>query len=111
MNTVVVISSDKMGNGDDNLGKILIGAFIYALSESNDTPSKILFYNSGVKLCCPGRESLEDLKKLESKGCELLCCGTCMDYFKLKDDLEVGSISNMYSIVEAQNEADKIIRP
>ena len=97
-NTVVVISSDRMGTGNDELGKVLIKGFM-------------LFYNGGATLTTEGSDSLEDLKSLEAQGVEIMTCGTCLDYYGLKDKLAVGSVTNMYSIVETQAKATKIIKP
>ena len=87
---IVVVSSDRMGTGNDELGKVLIKGFIYTTE---------------------GSDSIEDLKSLEAQGVEILTCGTCLDYYHLKDKLVVGGVTNMYSIVESMAEAGKIIRP
>lgn len=110
-NTIVVISSDRMGNGNDALGKVLIKGFIYAITQLDTLPKKMLFYNGGATLTVEGSDSLEDLKSLEAQGVEILTCGTCLDYYEVKDKLAVGSVTNMYSIVEAMAEAGKIIAP
>ena len=109
--TVVVVASDRMGDGNDELGKVLIKGFIYAVSQLDELPKKILFYNGGATLTVEGSDSLEDLKTMEAQGVEILTCGTCLDYYKVKDKLAVGSVTNMYSIVESMAEAGKIIRP
>lgn len=110
-NTIVVIGTDRMGEGNDELGKVLIKGFIYALTQMDDLPDKILFYNGGATLTTEGSDSLEDLKSLEAQGVEILTCGTCLNYYNLSDQLAVGSVTNMYAIVEAMSQADKIIRP
>lgn len=110
-NTVVVIASDRMGEGNDELGKVLIKGFIYAVSQLDTLPKAILFYNGGATLTTEGSDSLKDLKEMEAQGVEILTCGTCLDYYQLKDKLAVGSVTNMYSIVETMAQADKIIRP
>ena len=110
-NTVVVISSDRMGTGNDELGKVLIKGFIYAVTQLDTLPKKMLFYNGGATLTTEGSDSIEDLKSLEAQGVEILTCGTCLDYYHLKDKLVVGGVTNMYSIVESMAEAGKIIRP
>ncbi len=110
-NTVVVISSGQMGNGDDELGGILIKAFTFALTQMDKLPSTMLFYNGGVKLTCEGSPLLEDLKTLEAEGVEILSCGTCLGFYGLKEKLAIGSVSNMYEIVEKQMNADRILRP
>ena len=110
-NTVVVISSDRMGTGNDELGKVLIKGFIFAVTQLDKLPKTMLFYNGGATLTTEGSDSLEDLKSLEAQGVEIMTCGTCLDYYGLKDNLAVGSVTNMYSIVETQAKATKIIKP
>lgn len=110
-NTVIVIASDRMGEGNDELGKVLIKGFIFAVTQLEELPKTILFYNGGATLTTEGSESLADLKLLEEQGVEILTCGTCLDYYGLKDKLCVGNVTNMYTIVETMNAADKIIRP
>ncbi len=109
--TIVVVSSDRMGSGNDELGKVLIKGFIFAVTQLDELPEQMLFYNGGAVLTCEGADTLEDLKNLEAQGVEILTCGTCLDYYGLKEKLQVGSVTNMYAIVEAMNRADKIICP
>ena len=106
-----VISSEAMGQGDDRLGKILMKSFLFALTQQDILPETVLLYNGGAFLSCEGSESLEDLKKLEELGVEILTCGTCLDFYGLKEKLAVGGISNMYEIVEQQCRAHTILRP
>lgn len=108
---IVVVSSDRMGTGNDELGKVLIKGFIYAVTQLDTLPKEMLFYNGGATLTTEGSDSIEDLKSLEAQGVEILTCGTCLDYYHLKDKLVVGGVTNMYSIVESMAEAGKIIRP
>lgn len=108
---IAVISSGLMGNGDEALGRILMKGFLYALSQLEELPSKILFYNSGVFLTTDDSESLDDLKHMEEQGTAIYSCGTCLDYYKRKEMLKVGSIANMYEIVEAMSQAEQILRP
>lgn len=110
-NTVVVISSREMGNGDAVLGKILMKGFIYALTQLPNLPKTVLLYNGGAHLSCEGSESLEDLKKLDGEGVEILTCGTCLNHYGITEKLAVGRVTNMYEIVEKQADASKIIRP
>ena len=110
-NTVVVLGSEVMGNGSDELGKILMKGFVFALTNQNTLPQTILMYNSGVKLASKGSDSLADLKLLEEEGVEILACGTCLSYYGLTDKLRVGSVTNMYEIVEKMTEAGLIVRP
>lgn len=97
---VIVIPSDLMGSGDPELGRILMNSFIYTVSETKPYPKAILFYNSGVKLTIKSSAVLEDLLLLEKVGVEIISCGTCLDFYELKDELGVGEISNMYTIYE-----------
>ena len=94
------ISSDIMGSGDKTLGKILMKSFIYTVSETEPYPSTIVFYNTGVNLTIKESEVLDDLIKLEEEGVEIISCGTCLDFLEVKDQLAIGSISNMYTIYE-----------
>ena len=110
-NTVVVVSSDRMGTGNDDLGKVLIKGFIFAVTQLDTLPKTILFYNGGATLTCEGSDSLEDLKSLEAQGVEIMTCGTCLDYYGMKEKLAVGSVTNMYSIVEKMAGASNIIKP
>lgn len=107
---IVVLSSDSLGS-DKKLGKILMKSFIFALTKQDAFPETILFYNEGVKITTQESDTLNDLLFLESEGVEIVNCGTCLDFFKLKDDLKVGSITNMYDIVERMEKAEKVIKP
>lgn len=109
--TIVVLSANYMGEGNEELGKVLMKGFIYALTELDKLPKKILLYNSGAKLSIQGSDSLEDLRLLESKGVEILTCGTCLNFYGISDQLAVGSVTNMYAIAESMMEAIKIIKP
>lgn len=109
--TVVAVGSDRMGEGSEELGHILMKSFIFALTQLDDLPDKILFYNGGAKITIEGSESLEDLKTLEEQGVEIMTCGTCLDYYGIKDKLAIGSVTNMYSIVETLQCAVNVIRP
>lgn len=106
---VIVITSDKLGQGADELGKVLMKSYIYALTETKPLPKAVLFLNSGVKLNAEGSEVLENIKKLEAEGVEIISCGTCLDYYQLKEKLQVGIVGNMYSIIEKMNSSTKTI--
>ena len=108
--TIVVIDSDKMGDGDEEFSKTLLKGFIYALS-SQDTPAKILFYNTGVRLTTEDSASIEDLKVLEKAGAKIYSCGACLNNYGLTEKLSVGEVTNMYDIVSYLMEADLVIRP
>ena len=109
--TVVVLCSNKMGEGDEALGKILIKGYIYALTQLEELPKTVLMYNSGVFLACEGSESLEDLKTLEKNGVEILACGTCLNHYQMQSKLAVGNVTNMYEIAQKMAGATKVIRP
>lgn len=110
-NTVVVISSAVMGHGGDELGTALMKGFIYALSQQEQLPATILFYNGGASITCEGSVSLEDLKSMEAQGVEILTCGTCLNFYGLTEKLSVGQVTNMYTIVEKMTGADLIVKP
>lgn len=105
----IFISSDKMGQGNDELGEVLIKGYIYTLTEAKPYPKYIVFVNSGVKLSAQNPSTIENLKILESAGVEILSCGTCLDYYDLKDNLQVGSVTNMYTIVDIMNNSSQTI--
>lgn len=109
-NTVIMFDKDKMGHGNDELGAVLIKGFIYTLTELEELPSALLFVNSGIKLTTTGSAVIEDIKQLEARGVEILSCGTCLDYYGLQDGLEVGGVTNMYTIVEKLMEASNTIK-
>ena len=108
--TAVVFASDRMGDGDPELGAILMRAFCQTIVQV-EAPQKLLFYNRGVLLTLNDFPVLSELKGLEEMGVGLLVCGTCLDYFKVRDRLAVGQVSNMYSILESQMQAGRIIKP
>ena len=108
---VVVIRSNVMGEGDPELGKVLIKGFIYALSQQEELPKTILFYNGGACLTCEGSASLDDLKELEHRGVKILTCGTCLNFYGLSEKLKVGEVTNMYEIAETMSKASLIVSP
>lgn len=110
-NRVVAIGSSAMGIGDDRLGAALMKGFIYALTETDDRPTTILFYNGGAKLTVEGSEALPDLQRLEEAGVQILTCGTCLNHYELGDQLAVGGVTNMYTIVEILMGADSVVKP
>ncbi|MEN6316538.1 MAG: sulfurtransferase-like selenium metabolism protein YedF [Clostridiaceae bacterium] len=108
---IVVINSDKMGIGEEKLGKNLMKTFIYTLTEQDVLPQRIIFYNGGVPLVTEGSESLEDLKNLAAKGVEIYACGACLNFYGLTAKVAVGEITNMYRIVEMMRSAYRIVKP
>ena len=108
-NSCVFISSDKNGEGDIELGKILMKGFVYTLTETKPYPRYIILVNSGVNLSTSNEDTIENLKKLENFGVEIVSCGTCLDFYNLKESLKVGRVSNMYDILEIMKNTDKTI--
>ena len=95
---MVVIASDRMGEGAEELGKTLLKAFVFSLTQQDKLPKTILLYNGGAYLTCEGSPMLEDLKALEAEGVEILTCGTCLNFYGLTEKLAVGGVTNMYVI-------------
>lgn len=108
---LVVLSANVMGTGEEKLGKSLMKAFVFALTKQDILPETILCYNSGAYLTCEGSDSLEDFKVLEAEGVNILTCGTCLDFYGIKNKLAVGTVTNMYDIVEKMEQAKTILRP
>lgn len=108
---LVAIDGETMGRGSEELGKILMKSFLFAVTQLQTLPSTVLLYNGGAKLSVEGSDSLEDLKNLEAQGVEILTCGTCLNYYGLTEKLRVGSVTDMYSIAEKLAGARKVIKP
>ncbi|MBU4581549.1 MAG: sulfurtransferase-like selenium metabolism protein YedF [Proteobacteria bacterium] len=109
--TVVVLSDNRMGRGDDVLGDVLIRAFIHTLAQLKPLPATIICYNAGVKLAVKDSAVLDDLQQLAQAGVDILVCGTCVNYFGLGDQIAAGRISNMYDILETMAGAARLVRP
>lgn len=108
---VVVLSGNTMGTGEEKLGKALMKAFVFAVTKQDVLPETILCYNMGAYLTCEGADTLEDMKTLEAEGVKILTCGTCLDFYGIKETLAAGSVTNMYEIVEIMENAKTIVRP
>ncbi|MPN58818.1 hypothetical protein SDC9_206533 [bioreactor metagenome] len=108
---VAAIGSAVMGAGSDELGRVLMKGFLFALTQLPHPPRAVLFYNGGAHLTVEGSDSVEDLKLLEAQGVEVLTCGTCLNFYGLSEKLAVGGVTNMYSIAEALSGAAHVIRP
>ncbi|MDF2839511.1 MAG: SirA family protein [Clostridia bacterium] len=106
---VIVITTDKLGAGEAELGQLLMKTYTYTLNETKPYPKAVIFINSGVKLVVEGSEALENIQKLEEKNIEIISCGTCLDFYNIKDKRKVGIVGNMYTIVEYMNNAAKVI--
>lgn len=108
---VVKVSNQVMGTGSDELGRILMKAFLKSLSDATVLPESLIFYNSGVYLTCEDSEHLDALKDLSERGVNILSCGTCLDFFHMKEKLVIGQISNMFEIIETLSGADRVVSP
>ena len=97
---VVAVDTDSMGRGSEELGHILMKGLIYALAHQDQVPDTMLFYNGGARLTCEGSESLEDIRELESRGTKVLTCGTCLDFYGIRNKLAVGGVTNLYAIAQ-----------
>jgi selenium metabolism protein YedF len=110
-NYIIVLTSDKMGEGDEELGHLLISNFIKALKDLDRLPQKMVFYNKGVTLVTKNSPVIEHLKDLEKMGVELLLCATCVNHYSLEASIGAGTLSNMYTIAATMASAGHIIRP
>lgn len=108
---IVVFSSDKMGEGDDSLGRLLIGNFIRAIKELDLLPGKMVFYNSGVKLISDKSPVAGHLKELEKMGVTLLVCETCAKHYSIVENISAGILSNMFEIAQTMASAGNVIKP
>ena len=109
-NFSILIMSDLFGEGDEELSRVLMKSYFYALDESITLPSNIIFINSGVKLLTENYDVIKHIESLKNRGVSILACGICTDYYKLKDHIKVAEITNMYSIIEILNNSDSVIR-
>lgn len=108
---IVVVDTNVMGRGSDELGKNLLKMFIYSLTEQDVLPKQIIFYNGGVSLVTEGSDSLEDLQALADQDVEIYACGACLNFFELTEKVAIGEITNMYRIVEMMRQAPKVVKP
>ena len=108
---VVAVDTDVMGRGSEELGRTLMKGFLFAVGQLPELPETMLFYNGGARLTTEGSASLEDLKSMEAQGVEILTCGTCLNHYGLTEQLAVGSVTNMYTIVEKLAGAGKVVKP
>ena len=108
---VIAVDTATMGRGNDELGKVLMKGFLFAVTQLDELPKTILFYNGGATLTTEGSDSLDDLKSLEAQGVTIKTCGTCLNYYGLTEKLKVGEVTNMYDIVETMAKASKVVKP
>ncbi len=106
----IFITSDTIGSGDEQLGKLLMRLFLHTLTELSRKADYLLFMNNGVKLTIEGSEVLETLKRLESAGVEIMVCGTCLDFYEIKEKVRVGKVSNMYELAERLLACEKVLK-
>jgi len=110
-NVVVAIQRNRLGDGAEELGTILVKAFVNTLPEVTTKPKTIVFLNSGIFLALKDSVVIDSLKRLEADQVEILICGTCLDYYQQKQNLGVGKVSNMYDILERLTKASHVIYP
>jgi selenium metabolism protein YedF len=108
---VICIRSNRMGAGAEELGEILMKAFVNTIREVSPRPSAVVLYNSGIFLAVAGSPVIEALKELEGMGVSVLVCGTCTNYYDKTDDVAVGTVSNMYDILETLTTAGHVVCP
>lgn len=104
----VFAASDTIGQGELELGASLMKMFFYTLAQQEKAPDWLLFMNAGVKLTCD-EEITAHLEQLAQKGAEILVCGTCLNFYGIKEQLKIGTVSNMYDILERMQVADKVV--
>jgi len=107
--SVVLVTSNRLGAGDDDLGEALIFKFLTELAGAAVVPERIIFLNSGVKLVADDSPAIQQLKKLEAAGVEILACGTCVEWFELGERLAAGKQTNMTSVVAQVTTATKLL--
>ena len=108
---IIVVPADTMGRGNDALGGVLMRAYIKTLKHLSPLPAKIFFYNTGVKITATESDLIAPLQELADLGVEIYSCGTCLDFFNLKDTLLVGKPTNMFEIMDAMAQANKVVSP
>ena len=106
---VVLVNSDRIGEGDDELGRKLMGSFLYSLARTANRPGAVVFMNAGVKLACHGSAALDDIRLLASDRVAVYSCGTCLDWLGLKDSLAVGEVGTMNDAVAMLMDADDVV--
>ncbi len=108
---VIYVATRYMGQGDDVLGAKLMRGFLQTLIDCNPLPWRMLFINSGVYLTTVDDAAVQAVSMLQDKGVEVLSCGTCLQHFKLEEELKVGKATNMFEVIETLNGATKVISP
>ena len=109
MKKTILITSEFLGAGEDELGATLMGSFLRKLCAADELPKEIIFYNSGVKLLAEGSAVLDAIELLEKKGVTLTACGTCVNYFDLADKIQPVNIGDMTGIIAELMAADDVV--
>lgn len=108
---IIVFSSDRMGEGDVELGHLLMANFINAIKDLDVLPKKMVFYNKGVTLGSNDSPLIDHLREIEKMGVGLLLCGTCVKHYSLEEKVKIGTISNMFEITQVMAEAGNVVKP
>jgi len=108
MAKVILIQSEWLGRGEDQLGKMLMASFLRLLGQSEDKPHTLVFWNTGVKLVCEGSPVLDHLMKLEAQGVEILACTTCLEYFEIMDKLKIGKPTTMVKSIQSMFSSEMV---
>lgn len=108
--SIMLIGSDRLGDGPEELGRLLMKNFIITLLDLSELPDRMLFVNTGVLLTAEGSEVIEALTALGNRGVEVLSCGICLDFFKKKELLAAGGVTNMFTIAESMLQARSVVR-
>ena len=108
---IMVIPAETMGRGDDALGRVLMRAYVKTIKSLSPLPAKIFFYNGGVRITATESDLIAPLQDLAAQGVEIYSCGTCLDFFNLKDSLLVGQVTNMFEIMDAMAQATTVVSP
>ncbi len=108
---VVCLKSKRMGEGDADLGKLLMETFVENLKLQDHLPTHVVMYNDGVKLAMKESPVCSSLSELEELGCRIMLCGTCIDHYGLQYEIGVGMISNMVSITEILARTGHVLTP
>jgi len=108
--TIAFLTSDAMGSGNDELGRLLMKNYLFTLTEMETVPDKMLLVNAAVRLACEGSDALEALEKIACMGTDVAACGLCLEFYKLKEKLAIGRTTNMLEIAESLQSSGRIIR-
>jgi selenium metabolism protein YedF len=107
--TVILVTNNGMGKGDPALQHKLAAKYFELLAQNTHLPAAICFYTDGVKLAVTGSPVIEQLKALEVNGVHIILCSTCLDFYGLSKEVQVGIVGGMTDIIEAQTKAAKVI--